>query len=144
MKLKIMIGSTIALAFMSSIVYAVSGGYYPPERINCTLTDSSQVNCSGFSRQYLIEDTSNANLKKGKDETFYFVSAAAYFTPNHDEASIFYTYNNAYFKMVKLKTINTSIRPDFENGDWKKLNDEIYTCDASYMRCPITNLPDLS
>ena len=56
-------------------------------------------------------------------------------------SSEMYVYKDANGKSVKLKTINTSIKPDVKNGAWKQFKDEFYTCDTGYMSCPITNLP---
>lgn len=125
---------------LTSIGYA-SSRYYPPERINCKLDSTEKLSCSCFNRHYLAEDATNANLEKDKYEIFHFISAAAYFTTNQDEVRVFFTYHNPQGKLVKLKTINNSIRPDFDNGNWKKLTDDVYTCDAAYMQCLVTNLP---
>ena len=143
MKLKIVAGSIFALTLgLIGVAHANAvSSYYPPERIHCMLSGQNEVSCDEFNRQYLVEDTSNADLQQNRHETFHFVSGAAYFTPDQKEAVIFYTYNNHHYKMVKLKTINPNIRPDLFNGNWRKVAEDIYTCDAGYMSCPITNLP---
>lgn len=143
MKLKAIMGCLMAAAMgMSSAVYA-AGDYFPPERMHCHIDAANKLSCDGFERAYLTEDASNVNIPRGKDETFFFVSGSAYFTPSKDEASVFFTYKNTRFKTVKLKTASTAIRPDFENGSWKQLSKDIYTCNAGYMHCPITNLPNM-
>ncbi len=64
-----------------------------------------------------------------------------------------YTYHDSAGNVVKLKTINAKIQPDLTFG-WKQLNNDIYTCSASYIPfvlqdaifavrstpCPITHL----
>lgn len=144
MKLKAVIGSMVALTLgLGSMAYA-AGDYYPPERIHCMLNNVDKLSCDEFNRQYLAEDTTNADFPKGKDDIFHFVSAVAYMAPRQDQASVFYTYNNAKSKMVKLKTINTAIRPDLKNSSWKKFKDDVYTCVDIETKCPITNLPSFS
>ena len=142
MKLKMIVGSVIALTLgLGNIAHAGQGNYTPPERINCSLNSASQLVCNGFNRQYLVEDRTTAELEKGKSETFYFTSGVAYFTPSMNEANIFFTYTSNKFKLVKLKTINASIHPNVQKGDWEKFKEDIYTCDAGYMGCTLTNLP---
>ncbi len=138
--MKVVITSIAVLVLgLGSVAYA-AGDYFPPERINCSKTsDASKPVCTEFNRQYLTEDAAN-NLEVGKDEVFSYASGAAYFTPDH-QTVIFYTYKNQHFKSIKLKTVNTSIKPDFTTGAWRKLKDDLYICDAGYMHCPITNLP---
>lgn len=144
MKLKNIIVSTITalslgLSMASFAGYAGVNNYYPPERIDCTL-DNNKLNCEGFNHQYLVEDTYTADLST-KDQTFAFASGAAYFTPDKSEATVFFTYRNSHFKTVKIKSVTTGIRPDFENGSWTKVQDDLYVCKAGYMHCPITSLP---
>lgn len=145
MKLKIFIASLVAVVFgFNGIACARPGSYYPPERLNCQLKNNARFQCEPIDRHYLVEDMTNANLQKNRTEVFHFVSAVAYFTANHLEASVFYTYENTSMKMVKLRTIDPSIRPDITHGTWKKFNNDIYTCDAGYLSCPISSLPDIT
>lgn len=120
-----------------------SSNYYLPERILCKLDDNNRIACKEFNRSYFVEETTNANLTHQNEDVFHFVSAVAYFSSDRTESTIFVDYGNAHFQNVKLKNVNTSMRPDLENvkSEWVKLNDDIYTCDAGYMNCPITNLP---
>ena len=143
MKLKAIVGSVLFLA-LGNMAYADGGRYAPPERINCTVNNASQLVCNGFNRQYLIEDKTTADLEKGKTETFYFTSGVAYFTPSMNEASVYFSYNNSKFKIVRLKTVNSSIHPNIQSGDWEKFKDDIYVCDTGYMGCTITNLPTVA
>lgn len=141
MKTKHAVGCLMALMVgMSGAVYA-SGDYFPPERVHCLMNSVNKLTCDGFSRQYLIEDTYTVNFPVGKDVSLYFSSGVAYYTPGQKEFSIFFTYKDVNGKSVKLKTINTAIKPDVKNGAWKQFKDEFYTCDTGYMSCPITNLP---
>ena len=138
MKLKAIV-SVAALTFgLGSVAYAAD--YFPPERINCKLTQAGKLSCEGFNHQYLIEDVSSANLTR-KDEIFYFVSDAAFFTPNMSESTVYFTYKNADLKIVKIKSAATTIRPDFTTGSWQRIQDDLFICNAGYMHCPITNLP---
>lgn len=141
MNLKQMVIGACALTFGAfGIAHGQTFHYYPPERIHCMLDDSANLSCNAFDRQYLIEDITNAELKKGEGITFHFYSAVAFFTPNKQEASIFLTYHNHDQKIVKLKTTDFSLKPDLKNGTWKQVNEDIYVCDSGYMNCPITNL----
>jgi hypothetical protein len=141
MKFKMIVGSILAATLgLGSIAFAKTGTYYPPERMHCGLNAGKLV-CQDFNRQYLTEDTTNADFPDSTMQTFNFVSSAAYYAPSLDEVSVFFTYNNAKAKMVKLKTIVTSIRPDLSSGSWKKVHSDLYTCDEGYMSCGITNLP---
>lgn len=136
--------STVAVTLgMVGIAHAQTYNYYPPERIHCMLNDTEALSCNEFDRQYLIEDATNADLKKNEGMTFHFFSAVAFFTPNKEESSIFFTYHNHLQKVVKLKTTDFSLKPDLKNGAWKQLNEDIYICDAGYMHCPITNVPQI-
>lgn len=137
MNLGTKIGMVVSLLVLSQA--ALANTYYPPERIHCKLNETNQLSCGDFNRQYLAEDTYTVDFQNGKEQILYFVSGAAYFTDHQESASIFYSYHDARGKMVKLKTINSSLRPDFVNGSWKFLKDNIYVCDNSYMSCPITN-----
>ena len=144
MKLRTIIVSSISVLSLgfATISFAGSTGannYYTPERINCSL-DHNKLSCEGFNHQYLIEDTYTANLSD-KDQAFAFYSGAAYYTPSKSEATVFFTYRNAQSKVVKIKSANTSIRPDIENGSWTKVHDDLWVCKAGYMNCPITSLP---
>lgn len=144
MKLRTIIISSISVLSLGFAAVSFAGlrgvnNYYPPERINCSL-DNSKLSCEGFNHQYLIEDTYTANLN-GKDQAFAFSSGAAYFTKDKSEATVFFTYRNSQSKVVKIKSANTSIRPDFESGSWTKVHDDLYVCKAGYMNCPITSLP---
>ena len=78
-----------------------------------------------------------------KDETFLFHTGVAYFTPDLNESSVFFTYKNSFGKAVKIKTTSTQIRPNLKVGSWYQHRSDktIYQCDAGYMNCPITNLP---
>lgn len=135
MKIKALIATVLTLG-INSAAFAFTD-YYPPERLSCNLTNN-KLTCSDFNRNYLMEDTYTADFNKG-EEMFHFGSAVAYFAQN--EASIFFTYHDNDNKMVKLKTVNTSIKPNLTKGQWKRVTDDIYTCDVGYMSCPITNLP---
>jgi hypothetical protein len=135
------LASVIALTLGLTGIACAGNNYFPPERIDCRLSGGEQLNCDGFNRKYLLEDTYNADFPKGRDDTFHFYSAVAYFNSDQSEASVFYTYHNTSGKMVKLKTFNTSIRPDLTFNTWKKFKNDIYRCTAGYMQCPITNLP---
>lgn len=138
MKLKSIIGNMVVIALgLSSVAYA--SDYYPPERMDCRFTDKGKISCEAFDRSYLTEDLSNAEFPHDVNEVFYFVSAAAYFSPSQHEASVFYTYHNQDGQMVKLRTVNSDIRPNLRKGNWRKLNRDIYVCNAGYMSCPITS-----
>ncbi|HTM64243.1 MAG TPA: hypothetical protein VL360_07055 [Gammaproteobacteria bacterium] len=144
MKLRTIIISSISvlsLGFASASFAGLKGdnSYYPPERIHCSV-DHSVLNCEGFNHRYLIEDTYTADFN-GKEQAFAFSSGVAYFTPDRSEATVFYTYHNSSSKVVKIKSANTHIRPDFENGSWVQVHDDVYVCKAGYMNCPITSLP---
>lgn len=144
MKLKNIIVSTIAalslgLSMTSFAGYTGGNNYYPPERIHCSL-DHGKLNCEGFSHQYLVEDTYTADFDD-KDQTFAFKSGVAYYTPDETEATVFFTYRNSKHKLVKLRSTSTNIRPDFENGQWIKMQEDMYVCKDGYMHCPITSLP---
>lgn len=141
MKCKFIIGMAALTLGMGSVVYA-AGDYFPPERINCTMADG-KLTCQEFNRQYLIENTTTADWGD-KDQTFTFYSGNAFFAPSMDKITVFYTYKNSNNKNVTLKTFNTTIRPDLANGNWIKLEDDLYTCNTGYMHCPITNLPSRS
>lgn len=138
--MKVIVASMALLALgIGSIAYA-RGDYFPPERIHCSrASDTAKPICTEFNRQYLTEDAATT-LEVGKDEVFSYVSGAAYYTPDQ-QIAVFYTYKNSRFKSIKLKTINTAIKPDLANGSWRKIKDDLYVCDAGYMNCPITNLP---
>lgn len=143
MKITYMFGHVAALVLgMSGVVHA-AGDYFPPERLHCSMDSLNKLTCDGFSRQYLVEDTYTVNLPAGKEVSLMFSSGVAYFTPDQNETSIFFTYKDNFNKTIKLKTVNTSIRPDLKNGEWKKLKNEFYTCDSGYMSCPITDLPSV-
>lgn len=141
MKIKHALTGLAALIVGFSGVAHAAGDYFPPERIHCTVTSANKLACEGFSKQYLMEDTYTVDFPAGKDISLYFKSGVAYLTSDNSEVSIFFTYKDVNDKMVKLKTVNTSIRPDLSNGAWKKSKQDFYTCDSGYMSCPITNLP---
>ena len=141
MKLRTIVVATMAaltLGVVGASYAGVSSNYYPPERIHCGL-DSNKLNCEGFNRKYLTEDTHTADFGT-RDQSFSFTSGAAYFTPDKSEATVFFTYRNSHHKNVKFKTTATSIRPDFEYGNWTKVSDDLYVCKSGYMKCPITSL----
>lgn len=137
MKLKNKFAAFVLLSGLSSLACAQSIAYYPPERIDCRLDNVQKLSCNNFNRQILVEDAYTADLQQGKDEAFYFNTAVAFYAPQDDEATIFFTFRNAKSKAVKLRTSVTYLRPDLENGSWRKLNSEIYTCDAGYMSCGV-------
>jgi hypothetical protein len=141
MRLKNSIVSAFALTLGLCGVAFAATDYFPPERINCKLNEVAQLSCEGFDRQYLSEDTYTVDFPPAKEMTLFFVKAVAYFDLRTNEASVFYTYNNSAHRMVKLKTINTQMRPDLTFQAWTKFMDNIYNCEAGYMQCPITNLP---
>jgi hypothetical protein len=135
MKIKILIGTVLTLG-ISSAAFAFNA----PERITCGL-ESGRLNCSELNRNYLVEDVYSANFPKGKSITFNFNSAAAYFSTGMQEATVLFTYRNSASKMVRLKTAESSIKPDLRRGAWRKVNEDLYVCDEGYMSCPIINLP---
>lgn len=139
MKLKnIMIGGIAALT-MGICSVAAAGtnahGYYPPERINCAVKGARLV-CEGFNHHYLVEDSSNTNFD-GKDKVFAFYSGSAYFTLDGSEAKILFTYKNGHHQAVRLRSANSSIKPDIEHGNWQKVQDDLYICKGGYMHCPV-------
>lgn len=134
---------TVALC-MSGIAYARNNAVYtPPERISCFLSSTEQLSCGDFNRQYLSEGLYTADFKQGQEQSFTFSSAAAYFTTNHQEARVIFTYRNDERKVVRLETFNTSIQPDLGSGSWRALNNsnDVYVCSEGYKNCGITNLP---
>jgi hypothetical protein len=142
MKLKTIIISAMAalsLGFAVTSVIASNNNYYPPERVHCLL-EQGRMDCEGFSHQYLVEDTYTADLDDS-DQVFSFASGAAYYNADKSEANVFFTYRNSNNKIVKLRSAVTSIRPDFENGNWTKVQNDLYVCKDGYMHCPITSLP---
>jgi hypothetical protein len=135
-KMKALVGASLLfIAGLGNVAYASIESYYPPERINCRLNEANRLTCDGFNREVLTEDTTTVDFPAGKDEMLGFHSAVAYFTPDHNQATLFFTYHNAKQKMVKLKTMDVAARPDMTNGSWKKFKDDIYTCHAGYMNC---------
>lgn len=129
---------------MSGLAHARNNAVYnPPERISCSMKASQQLTCGDFNRRYLSEGLYTADFNQGQDQSFSFSTAAAYFTTNHQQARVFFTYRNGQGKMVRLETFDTSIQPDLASGSWKALNsnNDIYTCNEGYMNCGITNLP---
>lgn len=144
MKMKNIIGTALALTLgMSTVIAFAFNDYYPPERIRCGL-QKGRLACNDFNRRYLSEDATNVDFPKGKEMTFHFETAVAYITTQKDAATVFFTYRESSEKMVKLKTIDTSIMPDFAKGAWAKINNELYICTEGYMSCPVTNLPSLT
>lgn len=145
MKISNLAISVLAITLgMSSVANARNNAVYnPPERINCGLSAASQLSCGDFNHNYLGEGLYTAEFNPGQEQAFYFASAAAYFTTNHQEARVFFTYRNAKGKMVRLETFNTSIQPDLASGSWKAVGtgNDIFTCNEGYMNCGITNLP---
>lgn len=136
MKLKVFgFGLTLILSCLTHNSFAQN--YYPPERLTCMLDRHNKIKCYTFNRKLLKEETTNAELQRRKNSVFHFVSAVAYTTPTRNETSVFYTYNDSMYKLLRLKTVHTRIQPDYTNPNWKKFNDDIYTCDAGYMNCPI-------
>lgn len=139
MKLKTMLSASIALALgLGANVFAASN-YAPPERLQCTVSDSGILSCSNFNRSYLTEGLFSADIPHGKEMVYAFVQGYAFQAGQH-EWGVFYTYRNVNGKTVKLKSINVTIMPDLAGGKWKQYKD-IYTCTTGYMTCPITNLP---
>lgn len=136
MKKQFLILLTLFSVGLSQLGFA-SGYYYPPERIRCSLDQMNQLRCEEFNRQYLTEYTTNANLQQHKNQTFQFSSAAAFFGAHQEEVTVFFRYQDAQGKIVKLKTTNPLIRPDLKNPAWTKFNNDFYTCRASYMVCGI-------
>ena len=145
MKLKAIIiraATVISLGFIVAPLsaFAAPSSYYPPERVHCTYTNQ-ELSCEGFNHQYLVEDTHTADFDNNRDQVFSFESGAAYYNSDRTEVSVFYTYNNSQHKNVRLRTASTSIRPDFEHGNWVRTAADIFRCDSGYMQCPITSLP---
>ncbi len=141
MKLRTIIISSISVLSLGFAAVSFAGlkgenNYYPPERINCSL-DHNRLSCEGFNKQYLVEDTYTADLSS-KEQAFAFKSGVAYFTADHNEATVFFTYRDAKNKIVKLKSVHTSVRPDFTNGNWVKMDEDLFVCKDGYMNCPIT------
>lgn len=144
MRLATITASIIALTLcLGSSAYATQVEFYPPERINCKLIGGDQFKCEGFDRQVLIEESTNADLQKGIEDTFYFVYALAYLTPDQS-ATVFFNYNDTKFKLVRLRTMSTIFHPDVSHGSWKKYEEGIYVCDESYMACSLTTAFKLS
>ncbi|VVC76597.1 hypothetical protein AQUSIP_19190 [Aquicella siphonis] len=139
MKLKTIIGGVFALMLGMGGTAFAAGDYYPPERLHCKADAMGKVVCTDFNRQYLVESTHTANLPTGKDLVFVFASGTA-FSTDQNEWSVFYTYKDPDSRNVRLKTVNTSIKPSFTAGSWTKFKD-FYTCTTGYMSCPLTNLP---
>lgn len=138
MKLKIMLTTGILVAGLANTVYAGRTTlYYPPERIDCVMNVAHHLECYGYNQDVLVQDVSTVDLPVGGDVTAHFSSAVAYLTPDHSESSIFFTYRDTKQKMVRLKTLDAYAKPVWESGHWKKINDEIYTCDSGYMNCSI-------
>ena len=137
--MKVIVGCVIAATLSVSSVIFANTHYNPPERISCTLDNAHQLICQGFDHQYLVEDTDTSNLKDMNNEVFDFAAGKAYLSPTQDSSTIFFTYKNAQFPSIKLRTVIPTTLPDFANGDWKKISDDIYTCDTSYMQCPFVN-----
>jgi hypothetical protein len=147
MKLQSMVVSAAAVLSLSFSAisfagYSSANNYYPPERVHCTKTNN-KLNCEGFNHSYLVEDTTTADFDD-QDQVFAFSSGAAYYNQDKTQATIFFTYRDSNFKVVKLRSANTAIRPDFENGNWVKVQNDLYVCKAGYMHCPITSLPEVS
>lgn len=146
MKLLKIVGSVVALSLGLTGVSAAANSYFPPERIHCTKATASKIRCEGFSHTYLTEDMASAHFDK-KEDTFYFVSGVAYFTPDMKEATVSFTYKNSEHNKMKLKTTSILLHPDLSNttSSWNKVQDDLYTCDAGYMNCPIkdTSVDDL-
>lgn len=144
MKVKVMIGGLMALMVGFASAYAQTGYYCPPERLNCRLISANKFTCNQINRQYLAEDVTTAALRLDVEETFHFVSAVAYYSKPQEgtnagpQGLVFFTYHNSNLKMVTLKTIDPFVHPDLNNGDWKKVQGDIYTCETGYMRCPVT------
>lgn len=140
MKFKNLLIGTVSVLSLGIAAAAMAGNsYYPPERINCAIT-GGKLSCEGFNHAYLVEDTYTADLGN-KNQVFAFVSGSAYFTPDKSEARVFFTYRNAHNKTVKIRSVNNSIRPDFENGRWSNVSGDLFVCKDGYMHCPITSLP---
>lgn len=137
MKLKAMIAACVLASGLSTLAQAQALTFSPPERVNCHINAAQKLNCDDFDRLYLMEDTFNADFQHGKEQAFHFASAAAYLSPGEHTSTVFFTYHNSQSKFVKLKTIPVTAFPDLENGHWKKLTNDIYTCDAGYMSCDI-------
>jgi len=144
MRLKpIIVGMTVLVLGMGTQAFAAND-YYPPERISCNMTNTGKLNCDGIDHHYLVEDGTTADFPLGKDQTFHFISGAAYFSGGMEEVTVIYTYNDHNYRTVKLRNALLSIRPNLTVGAWKKVNSYGYVCDAGYMSCPITNLPVIS
>lgn len=139
MRLASVAASIVVLALgLGSIAYANHDEFSPPERINCRLLVGNQFRCEGFDRQVLVEDSSNAELQRGVEDTFHFIYALAYLTSDQT-ATVFFNYNNTKLKSVRLRTNTMFLHPDIGHGSWKKYKDGIFMCDESYMACSLTN-----
>lgn len=143
MKLKTIVASTISVLTigLASVTSAYADIYYPPERIHCWI-NNHKLTCEGFNHQFFAEDTYTADLTS-KDQLFSFKSAVAYFTPDQSQVSVFVTYHDSHHKMVKLKSTSTHIRPDLNNGQWTKMDEDLYLCRGGYMHCPVTTSADM-
>lgn len=138
MKLKLILtGSILAVGLVNVAIAGRTTHFNPPERMDCVMNVSRHLECNGFNHDILEHDVSTVDLPVGGDVTVHFSSAVAYLTPDHTESSIFFTYRDTKQKMVRLKTLDAYAKPVWESGHWKKINDEIYTCDSGYMNCSI-------
>lgn len=139
MRLATFAASIVALTFgLGGLASASSAEFYPPERINCKLIGGNQFRCGGFDRSMLVEDSTNADLQKNTEDTFFFVYGVAYVAPNRT-ASVFFNYNDTRFKSVRLRTNSMYFHPDVRHGSWKRIKDRIYMCNDSYMACSLTD-----
>lgn len=116
---------------------AFAADYYAPERLMCKLDMFGKLSCADFNRAYLVEHTYTADFPATNTMTFSFATGTAYQTNN--EWVVFYTYKNSFGKNVTLKSTSVSIKPNLKVGAWK-MDKNIYTCEAGYMSCPITDL----
>jgi hypothetical protein len=137
MKLLKIVSSVVALGLgLSSVSYASS--FFPPERISCTKNAAGSIRCEGFNHSYLVEGVSTS-LFKNNEDTFYFDTGSAIFTPGMDEAAVSYTYKNSDHRIMKLRTTSVRLYPDFSNSSWTKVHEDLYMCDAGYMNCAFTD-----
>lgn len=138
----IVIASMLALSFGFCSAASALNSYSPPDQIICKLDAMNNLSCTDFNRNYLVEHTHTADFPNNQSQLFNFYSAVAYFTPDHTEYQVFYTYHNAANKNVQLMTTNKVMGPDLSHGNWKLYKDEFYNCQGGAGACAITHLPN--
>lgn len=138
---RIFIGSMLICFGISTSCQAYMSSFFPPERIRCMMDQNNHLSCLPINRDFLTEEDTDADFREVDTQTFLFVAAHALLANHANENTIYFLYRNNDGKVVKLKTINGALRPDLENGTWTKINELVYSCEAGYMYCKITDLP---